>query len=548
MTTSTPNLSLVLYNSTTDQAATFASFRADIAGTSLSSNFYKIDTAYGLMDARIDILEAAKAAIATEATLISANYYEATVSSIASLTAGMSIALKLDTDSAGTVTLNINSLGIKSVMKVNSSGTQVNITAGEIQADKYYLFMYTGTVWEWVSATSSDQIYVTGGTPNNVLTVGSDNMVEGTLTQSLLISQTINNATAKTTLADSDNIGITDSAASNVLKKTTWANFKTAIGTALGVIINALTGKTTPVGADVMVVGDSASSFASKLVLLSNLYKSLGTGTQDSTTFLRGDGTYAIPPSPGLTNVSLSVTTSDVNPTAGNRYLLDISGMTADRNFILPTATSGQEIVVTLTAGDSAYELILKGAATVTITGKGGTTAAATEWSRIFITGETIHFVATSSTNWQIVEDGRIPCHAIMQRQASQNLTTATITQIQLDTNKVNVGDMNDLTNYRANIRRTGNYSVFPAVIMANGFSDQKNVQALIYIDGSTLETYGIGYTSTSTTNQPGMGYIPYGMPLNANQTIDMRGFHNQGTTVATNTTYYPNFVVKEEL
>lgn len=547
MSTTTPNLTLTLYDSTTDQVVTFATFRAVWGGTATTSNFYRIDTWAGTVNSSITTLQNQRGAITVPASYVSANYYEATVASITSYITGMTILLKLDTDSAGTLTLNINALGTKSVTKVNSSGSIVNIAGGELQSNRYYMFTYDGTQWVWVNATSADQVY-NGGTSGNIVLVASDGSISDSSAPTTVVGSAVYNATAKTTLANADTIGITDSAASNVLKKITWSNFQTAIGTALGAIINALTGKTTPVGADVIVIGDSASSFASKLVLLSNLYKSLGTGTQDSTTFLRGDGTYAIPPSPGLTNVSLSVTTSDVNPTAGNRYLLDISGMTADRNFILPTATSGQEIVVTLTAGDSAYELILKGAATVTITGKGGTTAAATEWSRIFITGETIHFVATSSTNWQIVEDGRIPCHAIMQRQASQNLTTATITQIQLDTNKVNVGDMNDLTNYRANIRRTGNYSIFPAVIMANGFSDQKNVQALIYIDGSTLETYGIGYTSTSTTNQPGMGYIPYGMPLNANQTVDMRGYHNQGSTVATNTTYYCNFIVKEEL
>ena len=58
MTTSTPNLGLVLYNSTTDSAEYFSNFRAVIAGTSLSSNFYKIDTAYGSMQAEIDAIQA----------------------------------------------------------------------------------------------------------------------------------------------------------------------------------------------------------------------------------------------------------------------------------------------------------------------------------------------------------------------------------------------------------------------------------------------------------------------------------------------------------
>jgi len=299
MSTTTPTLGLTLYDSSTDQVVTFATFRAVWGGTATTSNFYKIDTWAGTVNSSISTLQSQRGAITVSASYISANYYEATVATITAYTTGMTILLKLDTDSAGTVTINISSLGTKSVTKVNSSGTVVNISAGELQSGRYYLFTYDGTQWVWADANSSDQIYILSYVTGNVLTAASDGSIDGTLTQSLLLSQTINSATAKTTLADSDNLGITDSAASNVLKKITWANFKTAIGTALGSIINALTGKTTPVGADVIVIGDSASSFASKLVLLSNLYKSLGTGTQDSTTFLRGDGTFNAPPAGG---------------------------------------------------------------------------------------------------------------------------------------------------------------------------------------------------------------------------------------------------------
>ena len=183
MTTSTPNLALVLYNSTTDSAEYFSNFRAVIAGTSLSSNFYKIDTAYGSMQAEIDDIQAG--AYFTLASYISANYYEATVTGVTAYNIGMKIILSLDTASAGTVTLNINSLGIKSVMKIDSTGTPVNISAGELMVDKYYFFAYDGTRWIWVDSTSADQIYI-AGTSGNVVTVNSDNTLLGTTTQSSL--------------------------------------------------------------------------------------------------------------------------------------------------------------------------------------------------------------------------------------------------------------------------------------------------------------------------------------------------------------------------
>lgn len=190
MTTSTPNLGLVLYNSTTDSAEYFSNFRAVIAGTSLTSNFYKIDTAYGSMQTEIDTIQAG--AYFTLANFISSNYYEATVTGIASYATGMKIILSLDTASAGTVTLNINSLGIKSVMKIDSTGTPVNMSAGELMVGKYYFFAYDGTRWVWVEANSADQIYIPGTVGNNVK-ISSTNTLEDagvltTLTQNINFS------------------------------------------------------------------------------------------------------------------------------------------------------------------------------------------------------------------------------------------------------------------------------------------------------------------------------------------------------------------------
>lgn len=192
MTTSTPNLALVLYNNTTDSAEYFSNFRATIAGVSLSSNFYKIDTAYGTMQSEIDSIQAG--AYLSLANFVSANYYESTVTGISAYNTGMKIILSLDTASAGTVTLNINSLGIKSVMKIDSTGTPVNISSGELMVDKYYLFAYDGTRWVWVNSTSADQIYVPG-TSGNILTVNTDNTI---VSGSALADNTTNNATTST--------------------------------------------------------------------------------------------------------------------------------------------------------------------------------------------------------------------------------------------------------------------------------------------------------------------------------------------------------------
>jgi len=182
MSTTTPNLTLTLYDSTTDQVVTFATFRAVWGGTATTSNFYRIDTWAGTVNSSITTLQNQRGAISVPASYISANYYEATVLSISSYVTGMTILLKLDTDSAGTVTLNINALGTKSVTKVNSSGSIVNITGAELQSNRYYMFTYDGTQWVWVNAQSSDQVYVVGGTSGNFLKVDTDNSIVGTYT------------------------------------------------------------------------------------------------------------------------------------------------------------------------------------------------------------------------------------------------------------------------------------------------------------------------------------------------------------------------------
>ncbi|MBE3085089.1 MAG: hypothetical protein IMZ64_02600 [Bacteroidetes bacterium] len=155
MTTTTPILGLTLYDSTTDQAVLFATYRAQISGPATSSNLYKIDTEIGDIQTDITALQAFKGAIPVPAAYISANYYEATgITSITSYTSGTVIILSLDTTSSGTVTLNINSLGTKSVMKTNSAGAIINLIGTDLVINRDYLFRYDGTRWLWVSMSS----------------------------------------------------------------------------------------------------------------------------------------------------------------------------------------------------------------------------------------------------------------------------------------------------------------------------------------------------------------------------------------------------------
>jgi hypothetical protein len=84
-------------------------------------------------------------------------------------------------------------------------------------------------------------------------------------------------ATSKTTPVDADELPLSDSAASNALKKLTWANLKAGIWSALGALIMGGTGKATPVDADYLPLADSAASNATKSLSWANVKATLKT-------------------------------------------------------------------------------------------------------------------------------------------------------------------------------------------------------------------------------------------------------------------------------
>ena len=213
MSSTTPYLGLILYDSTTDQAVSFATFRAVWGGPATSSNFYKIDTGLFNLDARVDILESYRGAIPVSSNYISANYYEATgITAITAYTSGMTIILAVDTTSNGTVTLNINALGTKSVTKVDSTGAIINLTGSDLVKGRKYLFVYNGTQWVWVSANSADQIQIVG-TAGNLIKIGSTNNLQDSGVSSSKVLSSIDMFTttatgAGTTVLDVDSTRI----------------------------------------------------------------------------------------------------------------------------------------------------------------------------------------------------------------------------------------------------------------------------------------------------------------------------------------------------
>lgn len=240
--------------------------------------------------------------------------------------------------------------------------------------------------------------------------------------------------------------------------------------------------------------------------------------------------------------VSLPLTTGSYTATESTFYIVDISGLTGNKDFNLPTpSSSGKFVGIRLSVGDATYELSLK-INGVTLT-------------KIFITGEVIEFVSkgTGAGDWEVYRDGRIPEHGIIEKHAAQSIASGLGgTRIQMDYTVKDVGNVVDLSSgtWGIRTRRDNTHEIIGVVIFTNSFNDQNNVQSIIDIN-STLDTYQITYISSSVANSPGMARVLYERYLVDGDLVTLKGFHNRGVNVNTSTTGTvgtPQLSVKELL
>ena len=127
-----------------------------------------------------------------------------------------------------------------------------------------------------------------------------------------------------------------------------------------------------------------------------------GTPASRKSTVLQAMATF------GLLHTALA--DADTTMAAGCMYTGSMAAWaTADRTYTLPAnANVGDRIGICITAGNASYELIIKPAASDTINGG----SAAAEWSRLFITGETVILrCVTANSAWIVEHDGRIPMY-----------------------------------------------------------------------------------------------------------------------------------------
>lgn len=224
----------------------------------------------------------------------------------------------------------------------------------------------------------------------------------------------------------------------------------------------------------------------------------------------------------GMAVLDIAPTTSNVTAVVNTLHRIDLSGLTAERDCVIPAGEAiGDKIGLHITSGDDLYELIIKGDTGITIENQ----TAGVEWSRLFIYKEKVWLIKTSATNWDIMYDGRIPCRCVLTRTTSTaNATHAADTDTKADWNAAtDIGNIVDLSNDRVNIRRYGDYTSAGAYAAGAGISDLKYGNIVIYKNGTTrLHSVAARQSASGSSSIFGAGLSPkINMSLSPNDYLE---------------------------
>ena len=118
----------------------------------------------------------------------------------------------------------------------------------------------------------------------------------------------------------------------------------------------------------------------------------------------------------GLTPEAVTPT-ADINGESGKLYVITTTSMTANIDFAVPAGNPGERIGVHCATDEPDWEIVIKGDISVTINGGPSNT----EWSRVFINGETVVLLCVATNTWIVERDGRIPCFGYMEEQSNNN-------------------------------------------------------------------------------------------------------------------------------
>lgn len=229
-----------------------------------------------------------------------------------------------------------------------------------------------------------------------------------------------------------------------------------------------------------------------------------------------------------LRSVAASPTTAGITGEVGVMHVLDISGLTANRDFTLPaTCAVGDRVGVMLSTGDATYELLLKPATDDTI--NGGTASA--EWSRLFITGEVVIFrCVTANAAWIVEYDGKVPQAANIVPGTSFTHTSsgAAVKVTWSDaTVETNVGEVVDAANSQFIVRRAGKYLVTAIVDNSNAASG-KATACYLYKNGALVGRFFFNVPGVTGTQSAGVTQV---LSLEVDDYLEVYAFQSDSTS-----------------
>lgn len=273
---------------------------------------------------------------------------------------------------------------------------------------------------------------------------------------------------------------------------TSWVNRTIALSAGTNTI--RLTNGAAYVNIDDLSIGNLVATAPAGWTSTAN--RTIGPGGYTELQYSSANSTWHVVQHSVLGNYEMPViagTNAAVSMIANCHYQLDGSILTADRTYTLPAGVPGDRVRVSLTNGNASWECILSGASGVTINGG----AAATEWSRLRIAREHAEFVATSSTNWDLWSDGRIPQKAKMRQNNAQNFSHDTATKIAMDATLRDNANIADLANDRFVVFRSGTYRV-TARASLQSLADLSRVLLYISVDGVLVDVISVFMSGAS--------------------------------------------------
>lgn len=150
-------------------------------------------------------------------------------------------------------------------------------------------------------------------------------------------------------------------------------------------------------GANVKLDGDEILSKISRYADGGNLQAT------DELVLERSGTTYEITGDKlgALTFSDIAPTIANVSAAVNTAYNADVSGLTADRNFVVPSGAAGDRIRLHIETGDDTYYLVVIGDAGVDLG-----TGAATALMYLQLAGEFVELECESANTWRVVASG----------------------------------------------------------------------------------------------------------------------------------------------